>query len=110
LSFQEDPERHPTVYLSVDRDPPRFDVAVLVGYLTRAGHPGCDRPHLRGRAHDHPARRVEVEYRNAGELTTRPSSRARSGSGDRGVRYEAPDAETTYRGFRAGIRLASLIT
>jgi D-amino peptidase len=52
---------------------------------------------------------VEVEYRSA---VTADHAAVVPGAvrvGDRGVRFEAADAVTAYRGFLAGIRLAALV-
>ena len=52
---------------------------------------------------------IEVEYRNAGEADHAAVTPGAVRYGDRGVRHEAPDAETAYRGFLAGVRLAGLV-
>jgi D-amino peptidase len=52
---------------------------------------------------------IEVDYRNA---TTADHAAIVPGAeryGDRGVRFEAPDPVTAYRGFLAGVRLAGLV-
>jgi D-amino peptidase len=51
---------------------------------------------------------IEVEYRHAGEADLAAIVPGAERFGDRGVRHPGPDAETAYRGFLAGVRLASL--
>jgi D-amino peptidase len=52
---------------------------------------------------------VEVDYRNgiAADYAAVVPGAVRVG--DRGVRFEAPDAVTAYRGFLAGVRLAGIV-
>lgn len=52
---------------------------------------------------------VEVEYLNAVSADHAAVVPGAVRFGDRGVRFEAPDAVTAYRGFLAGVRLASAI-
>ena len=52
---------------------------------------------------------IEVEYRNGGEADHAAVVPGAQRYGDRGVRFTAPDAATAYRGFLAGVRLASLV-
>jgi D-amino peptidase len=52
---------------------------------------------------------VEVEYVNAVSADHAAVVPGAVRFGDRGVRFEAPDAVTAYRGFLAGVRLASAI-
>jgi D-amino peptidase len=52
---------------------------------------------------------IEIEFRDAGEAdhaAIAPGNRRR---GDRGVRIEAPDVPSAYRGFLAAVRLAGLV-
>jgi len=50
---------------------------------------------------------IEVEYVDAGTADHAAVVPGAERYGDRGVRFTAPDAETAYRGFLAGIRLAT---
>ena len=50
---------------------------------------------------------IEVEYRRGVEADFAAIVPGAERVGDRGVRFEAPDAVTVYRGFLAGVRLAS---
>jgi D-amino peptidase len=52
---------------------------------------------------------VEVEYRTAIAADYAAVVPGAERSGDRGVRFEAPDAITAYRGFLAGVRLAGIV-
>jgi len=52
--------------------------------------------------------RLEVEYRHGGEADHAALVPGSERFGDRGVRVIAPDIVTAYRGFLAGIRLASI--
>ena len=52
---------------------------------------------------------VEVEYRNAVTADYAAIVPGAERFGDRGVRFEAPDAVSAYRGFLAGVRLASIV-
>jgi D-amino peptidase len=52
--------------------------------------------------------RIEVDYSTPGQADYAALPPTAERVGDRGVRIEAPDAETAYRAFLAGIRLASL--
>ena len=52
---------------------------------------------------------VEVEYRNAIAADYAAVVPGAERYGDRGVRFEAGDAETAYRGFLAGVRLAGIV-
>jgi D-amino peptidase len=52
---------------------------------------------------------VEVEYRNAIAADYAAIVPGAERVGDRGVRFEAPDAVTAYRGFLAGVRLAGIV-
>jgi D-amino peptidase len=52
---------------------------------------------------------VEVEYRNAIAADYAAVVPGAERFGDRGVRFEAADAETAYRGFLAGVRLAGIV-
>ena len=49
---------------------------------------------------------VEVEYRNAIAADYAAIVPGAERTGDRGVRFEADDPVTAYRGFLAGVRLA----
>ncbi len=52
---------------------------------------------------------VEVDYRNAIAADYAAIVPGAERIGDRGVRFEAPDAETAYRAFLAGVRLAGIV-
>ena len=52
---------------------------------------------------------VEVDYRNAIAADYAAIVPGAERVGDRGVRFEAPDAETAYRAFLAGVRLAGIV-
>jgi len=52
---------------------------------------------------------VEVDYRNAIAADYAAIVPGAERVGDRGVRFEAPDAVTAYRGFLAGVRLAGIV-
>jgi D-amino peptidase len=52
---------------------------------------------------------VEVEYRNAIAADYAAVVPGAERYGDRGVRFAAGDAETVYRGFLAGVRLAGIV-
>jgi D-amino peptidase len=52
---------------------------------------------------------IEVDYRNGIQADYAAVVPGTERSGDRGVRFEAPDAVTAYRGFLAGVRLAGLV-
>jgi D-amino peptidase len=52
---------------------------------------------------------IEVEYRNGVMADHAAIVPGAVRFGDRGVRYEAPDAVTAYRGFLAGVRLAGIV-
>ena len=52
---------------------------------------------------------VEVEYRNGIQADYAAVVPGAERYGDRGVRFEAPDAVTAYRGFLAGVRLAGTV-
>jgi D-amino peptidase len=52
---------------------------------------------------------VEVEYRNAIAADYAAVVPGAERFGDRGVRFEAADPETAYRGFLAGVRLAGIV-
>lgn len=52
---------------------------------------------------------VEVEYRRAVEADYAAVVPGAERFGDRGVRFEAPDAVTAWRGFLAGVRLAGIV-
>jgi D-amino peptidase len=52
---------------------------------------------------------VEVEYRNAIAADYAAIVPGAERVGDRGVRFEAGDAVTAYRGFLAGVRLAGIV-
>jgi len=52
---------------------------------------------------------VEVDYRNAIAADYAAIIPGAERVGDRGVRFEAPDAVTAYRGFLAGVRLAGIV-
>jgi D-amino peptidase len=52
---------------------------------------------------------VEVDYRNAIAADYAAIVPGAQRVGDRGVRFEAPDAVTAYRGFLAGVRLAGTV-
>ena len=52
---------------------------------------------------------VEVEYRNAIAADYAAVVPGAERFGDRGVRFETTDAETAYRGFLAGVRLAGIV-
>jgi D-amino peptidase len=52
---------------------------------------------------------IEVDFRNAGEADHAAITPGISRTGDRGVRIEAPDAPTAYRGFLAAVRLAGVL-
>ncbi len=52
---------------------------------------------------------IEVDYGNAGQADYAAVVPGAERYGDRGVRFTAPDPVTAYRGFLAGVRLASLV-
>jgi D-amino peptidase len=52
---------------------------------------------------------IEVEYRNAIAADYAAIVPGAERIGDRGVRFEAPDPVTAYRGFLAGVRLAGIV-
>jgi D-amino peptidase len=52
---------------------------------------------------------IEVDYRNAIAADYAAIVPGAERVGDRGVRFEAPDAVTAYRGFLAGVRLAGIV-
>jgi D-amino peptidase len=52
---------------------------------------------------------IEVEYRNAGEADHAAVVPGAERLGDRAVRFTAQDMRTAYRGFLAGVRLATLV-
>jgi D-amino peptidase len=52
---------------------------------------------------------IEVEYRNGIQADYAAVVPGAERSGDRGVRFSAPDAVTAYRGFLAGVRLAGIV-
>ena len=52
---------------------------------------------------------IEVDYRNAIAADYAAIVPGAERIGDRGVRFEAPDAVTAYRGFLAGVRLAGIV-
>jgi D-amino peptidase len=52
---------------------------------------------------------VQVDYRNAIAADYAAIVPGAERVGDRGVRFEAPDAVTAYRGFLAGVRLAGIV-
>ena len=52
---------------------------------------------------------IEVDYRNAGEADYAAIVPGAERYGDTGVRFAAGDAVQAYRGFLAGLRLASLV-
>jgi D-amino peptidase len=52
---------------------------------------------------------IEVDYRNGIQADYAAVVPGAERSGDRGVRFAAPDAVTAYRGFLAGIRLAGIV-
>jgi D-amino peptidase len=52
---------------------------------------------------------IEVDYRNAIAADYAAIVPGAERSGDRGVRFEAPDPVTAYRGFLAGVRLAGIV-
>jgi D-amino peptidase len=52
---------------------------------------------------------IEIEFRNAGEADHAAIAPGLTRNGDRGIRIEAPDAPTAYRGFLAAVRLAGLL-
>ncbi len=52
---------------------------------------------------------IEVEYRNAIAADYAAIVPGAERIGDRGVRFEAPDPVTAYRGFLAGVRLAGVV-
>lgn len=52
---------------------------------------------------------IEVEYRNAIAADYAAIVPGAERTGDRGVRFEADDAVTAYRGFLAGVRLAGIV-
>jgi len=52
---------------------------------------------------------IEVEYRNAIAADYAAIVPGAERTGDRGVRFEAPDPVTAYRGFLAGVRLAGIV-
>ena len=52
---------------------------------------------------------VEVDYRNPIAADYAAIVPGAERVGDRGVRFEAPDAETAYRAFLAGVRLAGIV-
>jgi D-aminopeptidase len=52
---------------------------------------------------------IEIEFRDAGEADHAAIVPGVQRAGDRGVRIEAADAPTAYRGFLAAVRLAGLV-
>jgi D-amino peptidase len=52
---------------------------------------------------------VEVEYVNGVTADFAAVVPGAERVGDRGVRFEAPDPVTAYRGFLAGVRLAGIV-
>jgi len=52
---------------------------------------------------------IEVDYRNAIAADYAAIVPGAERTGDRGVRFEAPDPVTAYRGFLAGVRLAGIV-
>jgi D-amino peptidase len=52
---------------------------------------------------------IEIEYRNGIQADYAAVVPGVERYGDRGVRFEAPDAVTAYRGFLAGVRLAATV-
>jgi D-amino peptidase len=52
---------------------------------------------------------IEVEFRNGAIADYAAMIPGAERFGDRGFRYAAPDAETAYRGFLAGVRLAGIV-
>lgn len=52
---------------------------------------------------------IEVEYRNAIAADYAAIVPGAERTGDRGVRFDAPDPVTAYRGFLAGVRLAGIV-
>jgi D-amino peptidase len=52
---------------------------------------------------------IEVDYRNAIAADYAAIVPGAERVGDRGVRFEAPDPVTAYRGFLAGVRLAGIV-
>jgi D-amino peptidase len=52
---------------------------------------------------------VEIDYRNAVAADYAAIVPGAERVGDRGVRFEAPDAVTAYRAFLAGVRLAGIV-
>jgi D-amino peptidase len=52
---------------------------------------------------------IEVDYRNAIAADYAAIVPGAERTGDRGVRFEAPDPATAYRGFLAGVRLAGIV-
>jgi D-amino peptidase len=52
---------------------------------------------------------IEIDYRNAVAADYAAIVPGAERVGDRGVRFEAADAVTAYRGFLAGVRLAGIV-
>jgi D-amino peptidase len=52
---------------------------------------------------------IEIDYRNAIAADYAAIVPGAERVGDRGVRFEAPDPVTAYRGFLAGVRLAGIV-
>jgi D-amino peptidase len=52
---------------------------------------------------------IEIEFRDAGEADYAAVAPSLQRIGDRGVRIEAPDAPSAYRGFLAAVRLAGMV-
>ena len=52
---------------------------------------------------------IEIEFRDAGEADHAAIAPGLRRTGDRGVRIEAPDVPSAYRGFLAAVRLAGLV-
>ena len=57
----------------------------------------------------HATRVIEVDYRNGMQADYAALVPGAERTGDRGVRFAAPDAVTAYRGFLAGVRLAGIV-
>jgi D-amino peptidase len=84
----------------------------LAGDLIRAGAERAVRRAMAGELQSlvlAPPVVIEVEYRNAIAADYAAIVPGAERTGDRGVRFEAGDPVTAYRGFLAGVRLAGIV-
>jgi len=84
----------------------------LAGDLIRAGAERAIRRAMAGELQSlvlAPPVVIEVDYRNAIAADYAAIVPGAERTGDRGVRFEAPDPVTAYRGFLAGVRLAGIV-